>query len=314
MVAATPSPIPEPPMPPTMKPTTKFRAMLSEPGIVMLPAVGDPFAARIVAREGFSVVMSSGNATSAMRLGMPDIGLMTLSENAENAGRIAEASGLPVFADADTGYGNALNVRRTIREFERQGVAAVMIEDQVTPKKCGMLAGKQVIPAAEMEMKVKAALDARRDDDLVVIARTDARAVEGLDAAIARAVRYVKAGADCIFVEGPRTREEAQAIAKRIAVPMVYNVTPSGSVPPLEKAVLAAMGYRILSFSIYVLLSGIPAIRTFLREVKDGNVAHAGRDAATMQEYYEILGYESWRRYEDQYAVPPEPPVGPART
>ena len=287
--------------------TTRFRKLIDRKQLLVLPAVGDPFSARMVAAEGYEAVMASGNATAAMRLGIPDIGLLTLAENAENAGRIAEASGLPVFADADTGYGNALNVRRTIREFERQGVAAVMIEDQVTPKRCGMLAGKQVIPAAEMEMKVKAAIDARRDDDLVIVARTDARAVEGLDAAIARAERYVKAGADCIFVEGPRTREEAEAIARRIAVPMVYNVTPSGSVPALDKAVLDAMGYRILSFSIYVLLSGIPAIRTFLREVKDGNVAHAGRHAASMQEYYDILGYESWRRFEDAYAVPADP-------
>lgn len=284
--------------------TTRFRKLIERKRLLVLPAVGDPFSARMVAAEGFEAVMASGNATAAMRLGIPDIGLLTLAENAENAGRIAEASGLPVFADADTGYGNALNVRRTIREFERQGVAAVMIEDQVTPKRCGMLAGKQVIPPAEMEMKVKAALDARRDDDLVIVARTDARAVEGLDAAIGRAERYAKAGADCIFVEGPRTREEAEAIARRISVPMVYNVTPSGSVPALEKGVLENMGYRVLSFSIYVLLSGIPAVRTFLREVKDGNVAHAGRHAATMQEYYEILGYESWRRYEDIYAVP----------
>ena len=167
------------------KPTARFRALLARKGVVLLPGVGDPFTARMVAKEGFEALMSSGNASSAMRLGMPDVGMLTMTENAENAGRIAAASGLPVFADADTGYGNALSVRRTVMEFERAGVAAIMIEDQVTPKRCGMLAGKQVVPTGEMVAKIKSALDARRDDDLVIVARTDANAVEGIDSGVA---------------------------------------------------------------------------------------------------------------------------------
>ena len=130
-----------------------FAPCSARKGVVLLPGVGDPFTARIVAREGFEALMSSGNASSAMRLGMPDVGMLTMTENAENAGRIAAASGLPVFADADTGYGNALSVRRTVMEFERAGVAAIMIEDQVTPKRCGMLAGKQVVPPEEIDRK-----------------------------------------------------------------------------------------------------------------------------------------------------------------
>jgi 2-methylisocitrate lyase-like PEP mutase family enzyme len=292
-------------MPASKKPTARFRELLGRRRVTLLPAVGDPFSARIVAREGFEAVMASGNATAAMRLGIPDVGLLTLSENAEVAGRIAQASELPVFADADTGYGNALNVRRTVLEFERAGVAAIMIEDQVTPKRCGMLAGKQVIPAPEMEMKIKAALDARRDDDLVIVARTDARAVEGLDAAIRRAERYAATGADAIFVEGPRTRAEAEEIGRRVDRPLIYNVTPTGSVPPLDARTLEAIGFKFLSFSVYVLLSAIPAIQGFLRQLKsEGDVARAGRNAASMQEYLDILGYDAWRRYEELYAGP----------
>jgi 2-methylisocitrate lyase-like PEP mutase family enzyme len=299
-------------MPASKRPTTRFRELLARSQVTMLPAVGDPFSARIVAREGFEAVMASGNATAAMRLGIPDIGLLTLTENAESAGRIAAASELPVFADADTGYGNPLNVRRTVLEFERAGVAAIMIEDQVTPKRCGMLAGKQVIPASEMEMKLKAALDARRDDDLVIVARTDARAVEGLDAAIRRAERYGHVGADAIFVEGPRTRAEAEEIARRIDRPLLYNVTPTGSVPPLDGTTLERIGFKFLSFSIYVLLSAIPAMQSFLRQLKrEGDVARAGRNAASMQEYLDILGYDSWRQYEDKYAGPGQIPGEP---
>lgn len=287
----------------SIRPTTRFRQLLQRPQLTMMPSIGDPLSARLVAREGFEALMSSGNASSATRLGIPDVGLLTLSENVENAGRIAAASGLPVFADADTGYGGLVNVRRTIIEFERAGVAAVMIEDQVTPKRCGMLAGKKVVPVEEMVAKVKTALDARRDDDLVIVARTDARAVEGLDAAIARAERYQAAGADVIFVEGPRTVEEAQEIARRIDVPLLYNITPTGSVPALDVQTLEKIGFRLLSCSVYALLCAIPAIQNFLRVLKSsGDVAKAGKQAASMAEYLDILGLEEWQRAEDRYS------------
>lgn len=283
----------------TEKPTTRFRRLLARKAVTMMPSVGDPFSARLVAREGFEAVMSSGNATSAMRLGMPDVGLLTLSENADQAGRIAAASGLPVFADADTGYGSALNVRRTVMEFERAGVAAIMIEDQVTPKRCGMLAGKQVVSPQEMEGKIKAALDARRDDALTIVARTDARAVEGLEAAILRAERYRMAGADAIFVEGPRTPDEARRIAEAIDAPLLYNVTPTGSVPPLDVETLERIGYRLLSFSVFVLLSAIPGMQSFLRTLKStGDIAQASPGTSSMTEYLDILDLEAWQRIE----------------
>jgi 2-methylisocitrate lyase-like PEP mutase family enzyme len=304
----------EEPMQASPKATTLFRALMNADRLTIMPAVGDPFAARMVAAEGFAAVMASGNAMSAMRLGLPDVGLLTLTESAEAAGRIAHASGLPVLADADTGYGNALNVRRTVMELERAGVAAVMIEDQVTPKRCGMLAGKQVISPAEMEMKVKAALDARRDDDLVIVARTDARAVEGLDGAIRRAELYAAAGADAIFVEGPRTIEEAEAIGRRIDRPLVYNVTPTGSVPSLEAKVLERLGFRFLSFSVYLVLAAIPGMRSFLRQVKTGDVAGAARGTASIDDYIDLLGLEGWQRVEAAFAAAAERGTVPDRT
>ena len=288
-----------------VKPAARFRAFLARRKLTVMPSIGDPFSARLVAAEGFEAIMSSGNATSATRLGYPDIGILTMTENAENAGRIAAASNLPTFADADTGYGNALSVRRTIMEFERAGVAAVMIEDQVTPKRCGLLDGKRVIPAAEMVMKIKSALDARRDDDFVICARTDARAVEGLPAAIERAQLYQKAGADMIFVEGPRTVEEATEVARNIDVPLLYNMTPTGSVPALDVAALEQIGYRFLSCSVFALLAAIPGVRNFLRTLKEtGDVKRAGEHAASMAEYLDILGFADWQRIEADYTPP----------
>ena len=292
---------------PTVKPTTRFRELMARKTLSILPAVGDPFAARIVTAEGYEAVMTSGNASSAMRLGIPDIGLLTLSENAENAGRVAHVTGLPVFADADTGYGNPLNVRRTIQEFERAGVAAVMIEDQVTPKRCAMFKGKELVTTDEMEMKLKSALDARRDDEFVIVARTDALTVDGIDAALRRAERYAAIGADVIFVEGPRTIEEAQRIAKAIDKPLIYNITPTGSVPPLDAKTAEGMGYRFLSFSVYVLLAAIPGMQSFLKTMREtGDITQAGRHAASMKTYLDLLDYESWKRCEDVYATPPE--------
>jgi 2-methylisocitrate lyase-like PEP mutase family enzyme len=287
------------------KPTTRFRELISRRQITMIPSVGDAFSARLIAHEGFEALMSSGNASSAMKLGMPDVGIMTLAENAQNAGLMAQASGLPVFADADTGYGNALNVRRTIMEFERAGVAAVMIEDQVSPKRCGMLAGKRVVSSGEMEGKVKAAVDARSDDDFVICARTDARAVEGLASAIKRGQVYQRAGADVIFVEGPKTIEEAEAIAREIDIPLLYNITPTGSVPPLDVATLERIGFRLLSCSVYMLLAALPSMQNFLRVLKaTGDVAKAGAGAATMSEYLEILRLDDWQEREARFSPP----------
>jgi methylisocitrate lyase len=167
-----------------------------------------------------------------------------------------------------------------------------------------MLAGKQVISTSEMEMKIKAALDARRDDDLVIVARTDARAVEGLDAAIRRAEAYQRAGADAIFVEGPKTEEEATEIARRIDAPMLYNITPTGSVAPLDVKTLEKLGYKMLSTSVYMVLAAIPGMRNFLRVLKQtGEVAKAGAAVAAMSDYYDILNLKDWQDVEETYTL-----------
>lgn len=278
-----------------MKATAKMREILARERTTVLPAVGDPFMARLVQAEGYEAMMVSGNATSALRLGLPDVGLLTMAENADTVRRIFDATGLPIYADADTGYGNAISVRRTVREFERAGAAAIMIEDQITPKRCGMLAGKALVPHWEMVDKIRSAVDARVDGDLVIVARTDARAVEGLESAIERAQAYVEAGADAIFVEGPRTQDEAATLIRSIGAPQLYNVTPSGSVPPLTVDALSALGFKMMSFSVYMILMAMPPMRAMLRRLADtGDIRDAVTGAASLDEYLDLLDLEGW--------------------
>lgn len=278
-----------------MKATTRLREILSRDKATILPAVGDPLSALLARAEGYEGVMVSGNATSATRLGMPDVGLLTMTENADNVARIFDATGLPVFADADTGYGNAITVKRTIREFERAGAAAIMIEDQVSPKRCGMLAGKALIPISEMEDKLRSAVDSRRDPDLVIVGRTDARSVEGLDAAIERACRYAEAGADAIFVQGPRGKDEAQRLVAEIDRPQFYIVTPDGKTPSLTQEQLSQVGFKVMGFSVYLLLMAIPAMRGLLRKLADtGSLEAASGGAASLDEYHALLELEDW--------------------
>jgi 2-methylisocitrate lyase-like PEP mutase family enzyme len=272
-----------------------MREIIARDRTTVLPAVGDPFMARLVQAEGYEAMMVSGNATSALRLGLPDVGLLTMAENADTVRRIFDATGLPVYADADTGYGNAISVRRTVREFERAGAAAIMIEDQITPKRCGMLAGKAVVPPSEMVDKIRSAVDARVDGDLVIVARTDARAIEGLQSAIDRAHAYVEAGADAIFVEGPRTTDEAVELIRSIACPQLYNVTPSGSVPPLTVDVLSKLGFKMMSFSVYMVLMAMPPMRAMLRRLAEtGDIQTAVAGAASLDEYLELLDLQGW--------------------
>lgn len=278
-----------------MKATTRLREILSRDKATILPAVGDPLSALLARAEGYEGVMVSGNATSATRLGMPDVGLLTMTENADNVARIFDATGLPVFADADTGYGNAITVKRTIREFERAGAAAIMIEDQVSPKRCGMLAGKALIPVSEMEDKLRAAVDARRDADLIIVGRTDARSVEGLDAAIERACRYAEAGADAIFVQGPRGEDEAERLVAEIDRPQFYIVTPDGKTPSLTQEQLSQLGFKVMGFSVYLLLMAIPAMRGLLRKLADtGSLEAAIGGAASLDEYHNLLDLDGW--------------------
>src|SRR5262249_38699013 len=216
-----------------MRKTTLLRQMLNSPGIIVAPGAYEGISARLIERHGFQAVYMTGAGTAASVLGQPDIGLTTLTEMATHAAHIAGCVSLPVIADADTGYGNALNVIRTVREYERAGVAAIHLEDQLSPKKCGHIAGKAVIPAKEFAEKVRAASENRIDPDFIIIARTDARAVNGLDDAIERAQLYREAGADIIFIEAPTSREEIERIAKEVKAPLLSNQVPGGRTPAL---------------------------------------------------------------------------------
>jgi 2-methylisocitrate lyase-like PEP mutase family enzyme len=286
--------------------TTRLRQLLARPGCVMAPGAPDAFMARLIARQGFEAVYMTGFGTSLTRLGMPDIGLLTASEMVDNAGRIVDACGLPVVADADTGYGNALNVRRTMRDFEKAGVAAVHIEDQVAPKRCGHLSGKRVIATQEMLGKIKAACDARRDQDLVLIIRTDAIAVEGLDSAIERAERYREAGADVLFIEAPVGRAQCEQIAAHFkGVPLLYNMAASGKTPDIPADELGRMGYKLAHFALYGILAAIPAIEHMLGELRrTGTIVHLRHQMATFKELNDIAGLPEVMQLERRYGVP----------
>ena len=249
--------------------TPTLRELLHAGEMVLAPGCYDALGARLIEEAGFRAVYMTGFGSAAARLGRPDVGLMTLPEMVDNAHRIADAVAVPVIADADTGYGNAVNVIRTVREYEAAGVAAIHIEDQVMPKKCGHMDGKQLIEADEMAAKVTAAVAARRSPDLLIIARTDARAVEGLDAALDRARLYHEAGADVLFVEAPQSVDEIRAIAHALAgVPLLFNYAEGGKTPAVTHELLRELGFRIVIFPLSVLLSTTAAVRATLAQIK----------------------------------------------
>src|SRR6059058_3836848 len=226
-----------------MTQVARFRELLRRDGMVVAPGAYDCITARLIERAGFDAVYMTGAGTAAT-LGYPDFGLVTMSEMVANAGRIAAAVGLPVIADADTGYGNELNVFRTVREFERSGVAGIHIEDQEFPKKCGHLEGKQVIPREDYIAKIRAAAAARRDRDFLIIARTDSRAVASLDEAIGRGNAALAAGADMAFVEAPQTEDEVAAVPRLVNGPCLLNVVRAGKTPELDLREAERMGYK----------------------------------------------------------------------
>ena len=289
------------------KPTTmtrRLRELLARPQALMAPGAADALTARLVARQGFEAIYMSGAGTTAVRLGMPDIGLLTMGEMADNAQRIAEASGLPLVADADTGYGGVMNVRRTVRAYERAGVAGIHIEDQQWPKRCGHLAGKSVIPVGDMVSKVKAATDARHDHDFVIIARTDALAVEGFDAAMARCHAYAQAGADMIFMEAPSQREHLEAVPQQIKVPTLYNMASSGKTPFLGIDEIGRMGYKLVIYPNYALLSAITAIEKTLATLRQtGTVADIAPHITNFQQFFDLLGMREVQELEARFGV-----------
>ena len=281
----------------------RLRALLESGQTIVAPGAFDPLAARLVEEAGFPAVYMTGFGTSAALIGRPDVGLLTMTEMAGNAGRIAACVDIPVIADADTGYGNPLNVIRTVGAYEAAGVAGIHIEDQVAPKKCGHMEGKQVIGAQEMAEKVRAAVDARAQPEFVIIARTDARAVEGLEAAIERGRLYRDAGADVLFIEAVVSEAEAEEVARAFpGVPLLFNWAEGGKTPPIGLNRLTELGYRIVIFPIGTLLAATAAMRRILREI-----ATAGTPAAVMGElpsfgeFLDFIGLPEVRDVEQRY-------------
>ena len=248
----------------------QLRELLSVGQPVLAPGVYDALGARLVEEAGFDAVYMTGFGTAASRLGRPDVGLLTMTEMVDNAKGIARAVQLPVIADADTGYGNAINVVRTVQEFEHAGVAAVHLEDQVAPKRCGHLDGKQIVPVDEMVSKIRAAVAARTLPELVLIARTDAAAVEGIDVAIGRARRYYDAGADVLFVEAATSEADIERVASKLSdVPLLFNWVEGGKTPPVPYDRLQELGFAIVIFPLTTLLTAMTSMRRVLAQIKD---------------------------------------------
>lgn len=279
----------------------RLRELLAQRAAVVAPGAYDALSARLVESAGFDVVYMTGFGTTASLLGRPDVGLLGQSEMVDNARRITQVVDRPVIADADTGYGNPINVIRTVREYERAGVAALHLEDQITPKKCGHLQGKVVVPAAEMEAKIRAAVDARTDPDLVIIARTDARAVEGLDAAIERARGYARAGADVLFVEAPTDDDEIATVAAELSDHLlVFNAAEGGRTPTVAPERLRELGFALVLHPIGTLLAATAGIRRHLEHLATaGTPDLAG--LPTFDEFTELVGIGEVRRLEERY-------------
>ena len=244
-----------------MEQRKRLRALVEAPEILVLPGAYDALSAKILEQAGFDGVYFTGYGQSASCLGAPDVGLMTMTEMAERAARTAAALTVPLVCDGDTGFGNAVNVVRTVREYERAGAAAIQLEDQTFPKKCGHMTGRQVIPAEEMAEKLRAAAAARRDPDFLIIARTDARTTLGLEEAIRRARLYAEAGADLLFVESLESPEEMREVNRRLPLPTVANMVEGGRSPALTAAELQELGYAAVLFPVASVYAAAWAVR-----------------------------------------------------
>ncbi len=272
--------------------------------MVLAPGCYDVVGAKLVEEAGFDAAYMTGFGSAASYLGRPDIGLMSLPEMVDNARRIVQAIEIPVVADADTGYGNSINVIRTVHEFEAAGAAAIHIEDQVMPKRCGHIEDKRVVPAAEMTAKIEAAVAARHSPEFLIIARTDARAMEGLDGALKRARLYREAGADALFVEAPQSEAEVEAVAQAFPdVPLLFNYAEGGKTPPLSYERLRSLGFSLVIFPLTLLLAATGAMRAALARVKaDGTPIELLPSMLPFEEFLTFIGLPEVRELEQRFA------------
>ena len=280
---------------------------MSQPGIIVAPGAYDCLTATIIQQTGFPAVYMTGAGTSVARLGYPDLALATMTEMLGNAADIASVVDVPVIADADTGYGGILNVQRTVRQYERSGVAAIHIEDQEFPKRCGHLDNKRVIPAADMVQKIRAAVDARTDPDFTIIVRTDALAVTGWDDSMRRCEDYIKAGADVLFVEALRTPEEAELATKSLGVPLLYNYVETGKSPLIPASELEKLGFKIVIFPVSALLTVCRVVTDLMQELKQkGTTSHLLGNMVNVEECFNIVGLDAMLAKDASYTAEPQ--------
>jgi carboxyvinyl-carboxyphosphonate phosphorylmutase len=284
---------------------SRLRELLAGPTPLVAPGAYDALSARLVEQAGFDAVYLTGFGASASLLGRPDVGLLSGSEMVDQVRRLVDAVDRPVIADADTGYGNAINVVRTVRAYEQAGVAALHLEDQVMPKKCGHMSGKSVISRDEMVGKIRAAVEARRDPELVLIARTDAAAVHGLDDAIARARAFAEAGADVLFVEAPTSEADIARVAEELGgvAPLVFNWAEGGRTPPVSLERITELGFSLVIYPIGTLLAATAAVRQVLETIRrDGTPAAAMGPLPSFAEFTDLIGLPEVQSLEQRFS------------
>ncbi|MQA95181.1 MAG: carboxyvinyl-carboxyphosphonate phosphorylmutase [Streptosporangiales bacterium] len=277
----------------------RLRELLAERSAVMAPGVFDGLSAKLTAAEGFRAAYMSGAAVAASATGMPDIGLATQTELVRQVGLIAGLIDVPLVADADTGFGDVTHTHRTVRLYEQYGAAAIQLEDQEFPKRCGHLDNKRVVPPEEFALKIEAAVAARLDPDTVIIARTDARAPLGFDEALRRVGLYAEAGADMVFLEAPQTAEEIRQVPKAVGVPALFNLVPRGKTPAMEVAELRELGYALVILPGLNIGSAAAAMRDALRRAADADVGTGGQDSP--RGLFEAVGLEEWEALRERF-------------
>jgi len=285
-----------------MTPAQRLREILANPDITVMPGCFDALSAKLVANAGFKVTFMSGFAVSAARLGLPDTGLISFVEMLDSVRNCVSGAGsVPLIGDGDTGYGNALNVQRTVIEYARAGAAAVMIEEQVSPKKCGHTRGKQVISRNEARMKIRAAVDARGDADILILARTDARAVHGFDAALDRCRDFEAEGADIIFLEAPETKDEMHRFCQAMTKPCVANMVPGGKTPILPPKGLQDAGYKLALYPVALMTSAIAAMQSTLAALRQPDAGQNLPTSISFVELQKVVGFPDYWEREARY-------------
>lgn len=281
-----------------------LRELLEAKGILIAPGAHDVLTGKIIEKAGFQAVYMTGYGQAASHLGMPDVGLLTMTEMLERATNFADVLDIPVIADGDTGFGNAVNVMRTARLYEKAGVAAIQLEDQVAPKKCGHMTGRQVIPTEEMVGKIKAAVEVRQNPDFVIIARTDARTVFGIEEAIRRGRAYEKAGADVLFIESPETINEMKEITSAFNVPVLANMVEGGRTPLLPAQELEDLGYHIVIFPTSSTYITAQAVKNLMEELrKTGTTQNILGQMIPFSEFNKLVGLSEVHELEDKFVL-----------